>query len=128
MARRIAELGFDVTGVDFMLSDKLPVHPSIKYLEGSICDIPFPDRAFDYVISTDTLEHIVDIQRAISELRRVCRHKLIIVVPCQREYRWTFALHINFFPYIDSFMRVMGNNSGKCFKLGGDIMYVEDVA
>ncbi|MCI9480623.1 MAG: hypothetical protein HFI21_16805 [Lachnospiraceae bacterium] len=33
------------------------------------------------------------------ELRRVCIRKLIVVIPRQREYQYTFDLHINFYPY-----------------------------
>lgn len=37
---------------------------------------------------------------ALAELRRVAKRRLIIVVPKQRNYKYTFELHINFFPYL----------------------------
>ena len=47
---------------------------------------PFDDNSFDYVISVDTLEHIVKSWRSshIDEMIRVARKRVVIVVPfCQ---------------------------------------------
>src|SRR3546814_1539315 len=38
-------------------------------------------------------------------LRRVARRRVIIVVPQEREYRFTFNPHLHFFPYPHSFLR-----------------------
>ena len=67
--------------------------------------LPFPDRHFDTVICTHVLEHILDIRAAIHELRRICARRLIVVVPLEREYRFTFNPHVHFFPYPHSFLR-----------------------
>lgn len=61
--------------------------------------MPFEDNSFDTVICTHALEHIKNEKKALKELRRICRKKLIIVVPRQRDFRYTFDLHINFYPY-----------------------------
>lgn len=79
----------------------------VNYVEGSLTKLPFDDNEFDVVVCTHALEHIKDIAKALSELRRVCRKKLIIVVPRQREYRYTVDLHINFFPYEYDLRRLM---------------------
>ena len=45
--------------------------------------------------------------RRLSELRRVARRRLILVVPQEREYRFTFNPHLHFFPYPHSFLRYL---------------------
>jgi ubiquinone/menaquinone biosynthesis C-methylase UbiE len=89
--------------------------------------LPFGDASFDTVICTHTLEHVRNIHQAVSELRRVTGRRLIIVVPKQRPYRYTFDLHLHFFPYKSNFLTLMGNQASVCQEIGGDIFYVEDV-
>ena len=48
---------------------------------------------------------MLDIRKAIAELRRICAKRLIVVVPMEREYRFTFNPHVHFFPYPHSFLR-----------------------
>jgi len=48
---------------------------------GDIRNMPFPDNSFDIVVAGDILEHIPDYMKAISELRRVYKEKLVITVP-----------------------------------------------
>lgn len=96
----------------------------IKYVKASLTKMPFEDKTFDTVICTHALEHIKDIQGALSELRRVCRNKLIIVLPRQREYLYTFDLHINFFPYKYNVENIL-NNSAIIEMLNNDWYCVE---
>ena len=67
-----------------------------------------------------------DIDKAVAELRRVCGGRLIVVLPKQREYKYTFDLHIHFFPYRYNVERLLGT-SGTIEKLGGDWYYIEDI-
>jgi ubiquinone/menaquinone biosynthesis C-methylase UbiE len=46
-----------------------------------------------------TLEQVKNIDQALREIRRVCKKRQMIVVPCEKKYRCTFDLHIHFFPY-----------------------------
>ena len=74
-------------------------YPQIKFKQENIQTLSFEDNAFDTVICTHTLEHVQDIMGAIQELRRVTKRRLIIVVPKQRPYLYTFDLHLHFFRY-----------------------------
>lgn len=47
---------------------------------GSILDIPFADRRFDVVMSTEVIEHTPDPERAVRELCRVVRSGGILVL------------------------------------------------
>ena len=78
----------------------------IHYIQASITNLPFENNSIDLVICTHALEHIKDNHLALSELRRVCKKKLIIVLPKQREYKFTFDLHIHFYPYLFRWCRV----------------------
>ena len=81
------------------------------------------------MICTHVLEHILDIRHAIHELRRICARRLVIVVPLEREYRFTFNAHIHFFPYPHSFLRhilpVPANYEIRA--IGRDLLYVEEL-
>ena len=79
------------------------------------------------VICTHVLEHVLDIAGAVRELRRVAKRRLILVVPQEREYRFTFNPHVNFFPYPHSFLRYMTPVpvNYRCESVGRDIYYVE---
>lgn len=61
-------------------------HPHVRCMQGDITSLSFPDKSFDLVICTEVLEHIppVALNKACSELSRVCRRYLLIGVPyCQ---------------------------------------------
>lgn len=116
-----------VTGLDIVVPERLrSQNPHIKWVESNVESMPFADKEFDTVVCTHTLEHVRNMYKAIHELRRVGK-KLIIVVPRQRPYKYTFDLHLNFFPYLHSLLSVMGQ-TGKpiiCEDVDGDIFYVE---
>jgi SAM-dependent methyltransferase len=115
-------------GVDFVI----PEHFSpdgLEFVEAAIEKLPFPDGAFDTVVCTHVIEHILDYRAAIAELRRVAKRRLIIVVPREREAIYTFNPHFNFFPYKHSFLRAMIplKASYDCVDVGRDIYYQEDL-
>lgn len=118
-----------LTGVDFVI-DKALKDEGIRYLAAKAEALPFPDKAFDTVICTHVIEHIVDYRAAIAELRRVALRRLILVVPREREYRYTFNPHVNFFPYTHSFLRAVMPvpESYHIRNIGRDIYYCEDIA
>ena len=122
------EVEFDrLTGVDLVLTQSR--QEGIEYVEALVEDLPFPDRHFDTVICTHVLEHILDFSAALSELRRVCRMRLIVVVPREREYVHTFNPHFHFFPYRESFLRRMIPipERFECVNIGRDIYYLESI-
>ena len=131
LLRRLRErLGPSVgryVGVDFVVDDAAAL-PDVEFVSANIERLPFKDGEFDTVVCTHTLEHILDARAAIAELRRICRRQLIAVVPCEREYRFTFNPHFNFFPYPHSFLRFMYPSppTHSCELVGRDIYYRED--
>jgi SAM-dependent methyltransferase len=123
--------GKRLTGVDFMIPKSLrSKFPDLSFVEGAIEELPFADGAFDTVICSHTLEHVRNVERAVSELRRVCRKRLIIVVPSEREYKYSFNLHVSFFPYPHSLLNRLAPlpTHHDCAVLDGDIFYLENMA
>lgn len=93
-------------GVDFAIDDANALS-GIEYFAAKVENLPFEDNEFDTVICTHVIEHVLDYRAAIAELRRITKKRLIIIVPREREYRYTFNPHFNFFPYTHSFLRAM---------------------
>jgi len=118
--------GKNVTGMDF-IAPAQSFEQRLCFRQGAIEKIDCADNSFDTVVSAHTLEHVVDIERAIAELRRVARQRLIVVVPRQRNYRYTFDLHIRFFQYPHDLQLLMKNSQGKVCLLGNDLYYCEDL-
>lgn len=59
----------------------------------SVTDMSFDDESFDTVVCMEVLEHLEvdDLPKAIAELARVCRHRLICTVPFREpEPLWHF--------------------------------------
>ena len=61
----------------------------LRFVAGSVYDLPFPDDSFDVVTCTEVLEHLTDPDAALSELVRVARTGLVVTVP--REPWWRIA-------------------------------------
>lgn len=116
-----------MTGVDFVVDDAAAL-PGIDYVAAKIEALPFEDGVFDTVICTHVIEHVLEYRQAIAELRRIARKRVIIIVPREREYRYSFNPHFNFFPYTHSFLRAVHPVPPvyECVDIGRDIYYCED--
>ncbi len=118
-----------VTGCDIVITDDLKKKfPKVKFISANIEELPFKDKEFDVVVTTHTLEHVKNLGRSVSEVRRVAKEKLIIVVPKQRPYKYTFSLHTQFFPYTWSLESAFGFRKGATkIQYLGDWLYVDDL-
>jgi ubiquinone/menaquinone biosynthesis C-methylase UbiE len=118
-----------VTACDIHVNESLPgKFPHITFVNASASKLPFSDKSFDTVVSTHVLEHVQDIDTAVRELRRVARKRIVIVVPRQRPYQYTFDLHLHFFPYEYTIISALNpHGSFTCRDLSGDWVYVENL-
>ena len=97
-----------VTACDMFVSEQMRRnHPAVNFVQENNERLSFADNEFDTVVSSHTLEHVQDAQAAIEELRRVAKRRLIVVLPKQRPYRYTFDLHLRFFPYAHTVLQYM---------------------
>lgn len=123
LARRLAQTNA-VTACDIVIPDRLKADGSgVRYVACNAQSLPFRDGSFDYVVSTHTLEHVQDLPGAVRELRRVAREGLIVVVPKQRPYEYTFSLHTQFFPYEWSLRAALGADENVTIRYLGDWFY-----
>ncbi|MBN4049723.1 class I SAM-dependent methyltransferase, partial [Bacteroidales bacterium AH-315-N07] len=95
LIKRIAEKGYECSGCD--LKDDFN-HTEFNFYKGAIESLPFEDNQFDIVTCCHLIEHLRDLNKAISELKRITKKQLIIVTPCQKYHYYTIDEHINFFP------------------------------
>lgn len=51
--------------------ERLGRDPRFVFVRGSVYDLPLHDRAFDAVVMIRVLHHLVDVPRALAELRRI---------------------------------------------------------
>ena len=83
-AEFVAELGFDVTGIDIAESaiQKAKARcPNSRFHIGSVeGNLPFDDGEFDVVWSTEVLEHLFDVHACLSEFNRVLGEKGILII------------------------------------------------
>jgi ubiquinone/menaquinone biosynthesis C-methylase UbiE len=104
-------------GVDFVVQNQ-----NLEIVKGNLLSLPFANNSFDTVLCTHALEHVKEYRKAIAELVRVTKHRLIIIVPRQREYLYTIDLHVNFIPYLHSFKRFVGIENAKYLDMHGDFL------
>jgi ubiquinone/menaquinone biosynthesis C-methylase UbiE len=128
----LMEKSFVVTAVDFVKDEHfLAKIETTKFIESNATELPFEDNSFDTVVCAHTLEHVKNINKAISELKRVCKKKLIIILPKQRSFKYTFDLHVHFFPYEYSVTGLMSNIGKSAVNkyietIQGDLYYEEE--
>ncbi|HEX6375438.1 MAG TPA: class I SAM-dependent methyltransferase [Allosphingosinicella sp.] len=131
LARLIARSDAGVTVVGADLAPPPTEGPAnLSFVQAWLGRLPFADKSFDTIVSTHTLEHVLDLDGALADLRRIARRRLILVVPREREAKYPLNLHVHFFPYVHSFLNRIGAPEGRfaCAVLQGDIYYREDVA
>ena len=124
IAERLRARGHDVVAVDVTLgsAEETRRRADCPVALAALPDLPFRDRAFDTVVCSHTLEHIPDLWRAAAELRRVAQ-RVLVVVPCQRYYRYTVDYHLHFFPSAGPLERLLG---GTATRIDGDWFVIAD--
>ncbi len=75
-------IGIDVSGTALeMAKKKLPT--AVFYKVGDGEKIPLGDKSVDFIFSSEVLEHIYDVENAVSELQRILKPggKFLLTVP-----------------------------------------------
>ncbi len=93
---KLAQMGFDVTGID--LSEKMldkakkktkNLRLNIKFIKGDTHSLSFEDNAFDAVVSMAAFEFIEDASRVLHEMFRVAKPGApVIVGTINRDSDW----------------------------------------
>jgi len=118
-------------GTEITISQKLKNSSSekgLKIIKKKIENINEIELKFDTVICSHVLEHIFDINLAYENLKKICKKKLIIVIPRERAYQYTFNGHLHFFPYKWSFINtIRPKNKFQIKDLKRDLFYIEEL-
>ena len=71
----------EIWGLDISEEMLRYVPAGIHTRAGSLTELPFPDETFDFLYATESLEHAVEIEKAVGELCRVLKPggKLVII-------------------------------------------------
>lgn len=75
LVKALLERGIDAYGVDVSAYavNSSPIKDRLKWVDIEEESLPFPDQHFDMVTSLETLEHLNNPERAISEISRVLK-------------------------------------------------------
>jgi len=65
--------GVDITRPLLETAKKRHYKRKFVAIESDITNLPFADKSIDGVVSLDTLEHIYSMEKAISEISRICK-------------------------------------------------------
>jgi len=120
LAKKLVSIGRKVYGLDIEIPPNYSTADGYTFVKGSLQNIPFPDEKFETVICAHVLEHVRDIDLSISELLRVTKDKLIIILPRQREYRYVADLHVRYFPYVYNVKMMFPNQNAIITHVGSD--------
>ncbi len=114
----------DLYGFDIKNPDGTEPYKCIK---GNIENLPFKDKEFDVVTCCHTVEHLIDLEQCIKELKRITKKQLFIVTPKQRFFYYTLDEHVNFFPYEEKLTSVIKMENYICKNLDGDWAFLGTV-
>lgn len=85
----------------------------IKTAKSDITKLPFDNGFFDVVICSEVLEHLKDYGKAVKELLRVTKKRLIITVPNEQQPVRTLCPHCNKYHYVAGHMNKFDKSSLK---------------
>jgi len=81
----LSKFATHVTGID--ISNEVIQHAineykksNIEFITGSACEIPVLDKSFDVIVSFETIEHLLDHEKMISEMFRVLKDDGVILI------------------------------------------------
>lgn len=74
-ARLLNQAGFDVVGTDisplFLEDARAWENPKLRYRICDVMELPFESESFDVICSNELIEHLPDVQTALTEMVRV---------------------------------------------------------
>ncbi len=104
----LSQRGYEVVGIDistrFLKDVSSHTGPHFRIVGGDVLDLPFPDACFDAVTSLYLLEHVTDVERALSEMMRVLRKGGLLLIKSPNLFS-PYTSFIEFFSILMAFRR-----------------------
>ncbi len=76
----------------FKASRNRPRDPGAAYIRADAENLPLKPGSFTVVVATEILEHVPDVRRCLSELKRLAPKRIILTVPALRYPMFLFAM------------------------------------
>ena len=89
-AKRKAEIAVGVDYEEDKLEFASKASLNCDFIQGDGEKLPFKDKAFDIVLCTEVIEHIPNWKKAVKEISRVAKKKVIITIPLEKAVFWRF--------------------------------------
>ncbi|NQS97058.1 MAG: class I SAM-dependent methyltransferase [candidate division Zixibacteria bacterium] len=105
--------GVDISRVALGLARRR-LGADVPLIQAFLEKLPFRENAFDIVVSAHTLEHVKDIGKAVSEIKRVASRRIIILLPSQEYIPYSMDYHLHFFPREDDLLELVGLDQAVC--------------
>lgn len=117
-------VGIDISPVAVEMCKKN--HPHVRSITGVAEEIPYPEDYFDVVFCMGSLEHFMDIDKAMNEIKRVLKpgEFLIILVP-MKNYFLKQAVYRYFYPNFHPF-KFTKRLLNRLFKFGSIFVQPKD--
>lgn len=100
-AKQVIGIDISKSTIDYAL--KKYAHPKIKYQVGDACHIDLTANSVDLVVSFETLEHLKDYQKFLSEIHRVLKPKGICLISTPNNLlndEWCNEFHLHQFSQV----------------------------
>lgn len=81
----------NVFGADFSLEKLKAASHNAKnsfFVAMDAALLPFKSNCFDFVLCTEVLEHVPEWKKALLELQRIARKKILVTVPLEKSVFW----------------------------------------
>jgi len=127
LARKGAKIVFsvDLDRTPLEIGKKFYSLPNLKFVQGNVLKLPFPDNFFDVVVSFETIEHLYETDKYIVEIKRVLKRGGIFICSTPNiKYTQHPAFHLHEF-YPKEFYFLLESNFSKVEKYGQYITYMQ---
>lgn len=102
-------VGIDISAEDIAIAKKR--YPNVDYKIMDMASLEFKNNYFDRIYALDTLEHIDNLEKVITEVKRVLKPggEFIVNIPYWKSERWLLRLRPTYFSEIHH-VRVFGED------------------
>jgi len=82
----------DISLADFHLQRVLPEGKRINVVIASVTKIPLPSNSVSMIAATEVLEHIINVNKAMSEIERVLKPRGVLIVSIPNNYCYKYQI------------------------------------